>query len=151
MNFLLASLPILLILILMVGFRWGAARAGGVGYLSALLISVVFFGAGPELLAYAHAKALLLTIDVLLIIWAAFLLYRVADEAGAIQTIGSALPYLTPDRVMQALLIGWVFASFLQGVGGFGVPVAVIAPILVGLGFSPLTAVVIPSIGHVIF
>jgi lactate permease len=148
MNFLLALLPILFILFLMVGFRWGASRAGGVGYLSALIIAVVFFGAGPELLAIAHAKALLLTIDVLLIIWAAFLLYRVADEAGAIQTIGSALPFLTPDRVIQALLIGWIFASFLQGVGGFGVPVAVIAPILVGLGFSPLTAVVIPSIGH---
>ena len=34
------------------------------------------------LLAYSHAKALLLTIDVLFVIWAAFLLYRVADEAG---------------------------------------------------------------------
>ena len=49
---------------------------------------------------------------------------------------------------MQALVIGWVFASFLQGVGGFGVPVAVISPILVGLGFTPLAAVIIPSLGH---
>ena len=107
-----------------------------------------FFGAGLELLAYAHVKALLLSVDVLLIIWAAFLLYRVADEAGAIRTIGQALPHLTNDIGMQALIIGWVFATFLQGVGGFGVPVAVIAPLLVGLGFSPLAAVVIPSIGH---
>jgi lactate permease len=146
--FFLALTPILLILILMVGLRWGAARAGALGYLSALLISVLFFGAGPTLLAYAHSKALILTVDVLLIIWAAFLLYRVADEAGAIRTIGNALPHLTADRGMQALIIGWAFASFLQGVGGFGVPVAVIAPILVGLGFTPLAAVVIPSIGH---
>lgn len=71
-----------------------------------------------------------------------------ADEAGAITTIGLSLPHLTADKGMQALIIGWVFASFLQGVGGFGVPVAVIAPILVGLGFSPLQAVVIPSLGH---
>ena len=74
--------------------------------------------------------------------------YRVADEAGAIRTIGGALPHLTTDMGMQALIIGWVFASFLQGVGGFGVPVAVIAPLLVSLGFEPLAAVVIPSIGH---
>jgi lactate permease len=72
----------------------------------------------------------------------------VADEAGAIATIGESLPHLTADKGMQALIIGWVFASFLQGVGGFGVPVAVIAPILVGLGFTPLQAVVIPSLGH---
>ncbi len=49
---------------------------------------------------------------------------------------------------MQGLLIGWVFVSFLQGMGGFGVPVAVTAPLLVGMGFSPITAVVIASIGH---
>jgi lactate permease len=148
MLFFLALLPILIILILMVGLRWGAARAGGAGYLSALLLALLYFGADSRLLAYAHTKALLLSLDVLLIIWAAFLLYRVADEAGAIRTIGLALPHLTADRGMQALIIGWVFASFLQGVGGFGVPVAVIAPLLVGLGFAPLQAVVIPSIGH---
>ena len=148
LSFLLALVPIAVIIILMIGFRWGAARAGAAGYLSALLIALLFFGAGPRLLAYAHGRALLFSLDVLLIIWAAFLLYRVADEAGAIRTIGQALPHLTADRGMQALIIGWAFAAFLQGVGGFGVPVAVIAPILVGLGFTPLLAVVIPSIGH---
>ncbi len=148
MSFILALFPIALILFLMVGLRWGAARAGGAGYLTALLIAVTAFGARLDLLAIAHAKAFFLSLDVLLIIWAAFLLYRVADEAGAIRTIGQALPHLTNDRGMQALVIGWVFAAFLQGVGGFGVPVAVIAPLLVSLGFSPLAAVVIPSLGH---
>jgi len=148
MPFLFAIIPIFVILVLMVGFRWGASRAGAAGYLSALTISVTAFGAGPQLLAVAHGKAFLLTIDVLLIIWMAFLLFRVADEAGAIKTIGQALPHLTADKGMQSLIIGWAFASFLQGVGGFGVPVAVIAPIMVGLGFTPLSAVVIPSVGH---
>ena len=144
----LAFLPILLILALMVRFRWGAARAGPAGWFAAVLIASVRFGTGLRVLAFAQVKALLLTMDVLLIIWAAFTLYRVADEAGAIRVIGDALPRLTADRGMQALLIGWAFASFLQGVGGFGVPTAVTAPILVGLGFPPVTAVVVPSLGH---
>jgi len=148
MAFILAFIPIGLILVLMLGLRWGAARAGGVGYLSALVIAILYFGAGPVLLAFSQVKALFLSLDVLLIIWGAFLLYMVADEAGAIRTIGRSLPHLTADKGMQALVIGWAFASFLQGVGGFGVPVAVIAPILVGLGFTPLAAVIIPSIGH---
>jgi len=148
MNFLLSLFPILVILVLMVGLRWGAARAGAVGYLAALVISIGLFGAGPELLAYAHTKALLLALDVLLIVWAAFLHYRVADEAGAIRTIGHALPSLTSDKGMLALILGFAFASFLQGVGGFGVPMAVVAPLMVGLGFSPLSAVVIPAVGH---
>ena len=148
MQFLLACLPILIIVILMIVFHWGADRAGAAGYLSALLIALVFFGANPQLIAYAHGKALLLTIDVLAIIWAAFLFYRITDEAGAIRVIGNALPHLTNDRCMQAILIGWVFATFLQGFGGFGVPVAVIAPIMIGLGFSPLASIIMASVGH---
>ena len=79
------------------------------------MIAIAAFRAGPQLLAVAHGKALLLTLDVLFIIWMAFLLFRVADEAGAISTIGAALPHLTADQGMQALVIGWAFASFLQG------------------------------------
>jgi lactate permease len=146
--FLLAILPILIILILMVAFRWKASRAGAAGYLTALLISWLWFGSNLETLAYAHSKAVFLILDVLLIIWTAFALFRVVDEAGGISVLSETLPILTSDKCFQALLIGWVFASFLQGVGGFGVPTAVIAPILVGLGFTPLNAVVIPSLGH---
>jgi len=145
--FLLALIPILLILVLMLGLRWGAVKASIAGYLAAMLLAILYFGSGIELLAYAHLKALLSSLDVLLIIWMAFLFYRVTDEAKAVTQLGEALPHLTADRGMQALVIGWAFASFLQGVGGFGVPVAVVAPILLGLGFTPMSAIIIPSIG----
>lgn len=148
LDWLLAALPVATILLLMVGFRWGAAKAGPAGWLVAVFLAAFYFGAGIEVLAAAQTKALLLTFDVLLIIWGAFLLYRVTDEAGAIEVIGETLPSLIKDRGMQALLIGWPFASFLQGVGGFGVPTAVTAPLLIGLGYAPLTAVVVPSIGQ---
>ena len=148
LTFILSLAPILIILFLMVGFRWKASRAGGAGYLTALLIAWIWFKINLPTLAYAHAKAVFLIMDVLLIIWTAFLLYRVVAEAGGIEVLSKTLPHLTRDKGLQALLIGWIFASFLQGVGGFGVPTAVIAPILVGLGFSPLLAVVIPSLGH---
>jgi lactate permease len=147
LTFIVALIPILLILVLMLGLRWGAVQASIAGYLAALMLAVIYFGSGIELLIYAHLKALLSSLDVLLIIWAAFLFYRVTDEAGAVTQLGEALPHLTADRGMQALVIGWGFASFLQGVGGFGVPVAVVAPLLVGLGFPPISAIIIPSVG----
>jgi lactate permease len=124
----------------MLRFRWGGARAGAVGWAVALGIAALRFGAGAPILAYAQLKGLLLTFFVLYIIWGALLFYRVTDEAGAARAIGAGLPRLTPDRGMQALLLGWVFSTFLQGVGGSGVPVAVTAPLLVGLGFPPLAA-----------
>jgi lactate permease len=148
LDWFLAFLPILAVLILMLRFRWGGAEAGAVGWAVALLVASLRFGAGWQLLAYAQLKGLLLTLFVVYYIWGALLFYRVADEAGAVEAIGVGLPRLTPDQGMQALLLGWVFSSFLQGVGGFGVPVAVVAPLLIGLGFPPLAAVVIPSVGH---
>jgi lactate permease len=144
----LSFLPILAILILMLGLRWRGMQAGAVGWLIALLVAVLRFGAGWELLANAQFKGLIMTLSVTYILWGALLFFRVTDEAGAVTAVGAGLPRLTPDRGMQALLLGWVFSTFLQGVGGFGVPVAVVAPLLVGLGFPPLAAIVIPSVGH---
>jgi lactate permease len=144
----LAFLPILAVLVLMLRWHWGGAKAGAVGWVLSLCVAALRFGAGWDVLAYAQLKGLLLTLYVLYIIWTALLFYRVADEAGAVAAIGAGLPRLTADRGMQALLLGWVFSSFLQGMGGFGVPVAVVAPLLVGLGFPPTAAIVIPSVGH---
>lgn len=147
-NWLLAISPILVVLILMVGLRWGGAKAGPVGWLVATLVSILFFGAGPTLLAYSQMNALLLTLYVLYIIWMALVLYNVVNEAGSIKVIGQGVVSLTKDRVLQLLALGWVFSSFLQGVSGFGVPTAVVAPLLIGLGFSPITSVVAATAGH---
>jgi lactate permease len=147
-DWLLAFTPILVVLVLMLGFRWGGAKAGPVGWLTAVVIALAYFGADLELLYYSQIKGLLLTLFVLYIIWMALFFYHTVDEAGAVDVIGAGLPRLTADRALQALLLGWVFSSFLQGAGGFGVPVAVTAPLLVGLGFPRLAAVVIPSLGH---
>lgn len=147
-NWLLALSPVLVVVVLMLVLRWGGSRAGGAGWFAAVLVSLLFFGANFELLAVAQVKAILLSLDVLFIIWSALLLFNIAREAGAIRMIARALPGLTGDRVMQSLLIGWLMVSFLQGIGGFGVPVAVVAPLLVGLGFAPVQAVVMASIGH---
>ncbi len=147
-NWLLALSPVLVVLLFMLGFRWGGSRAGGLGWFTAVLVALLFFGANFETLAVAQVKAVLLSLDVLFIIWTALLLFNIAREAGAIRMIGQALPRLTGDRVMQSLLIGWLMVSFLQGMGGFGVPVAVCAPLLVGLGFTPLQAVAMAAIGH---
>ncbi|GAB4435229.1 MAG: L-lactate permease [Anaerolineae bacterium] len=148
LDWILAAAPLLAVLVLMVGFRWGAIKAGPVGWLVAILVAAMRFGAGGDVLLYAQGRALLLTLDVLYVVWGAMLFYQVTDQAGALRAIGRDLPRLTADPVMQALLLAWVFASFLQGVGGFGVPVAVAAPVLLSLGVPPLLAVVMPSLGH---
>jgi len=148
LTWLLALSPVLVVLVLMLGLKWGGSKAGAASWFVAVLVAMVFFGAGPRLIAFSQVKAILLILDVLYIIWAALLLFHIVDEAGAVRIIGQSLPGLTANRTMQGLLLGWLFASFLQGMGGFGVPVAVAAPLLVGLGFNPVQAVLMACLGH---
>ncbi len=111
-------------------------------------MGVAVFGAHPELLAYSQMKGVLLSLNVLYIIWAALLLYNVVKETGAIDAIGVGIQRFSGDKSIQLLIFGWIFSSFLQGVAGYGVPIAVVAPLLVGLGFSPVVSVAVPAIGH---
>jgi lactate permease len=147
-NWLLALLPMLVVIILMLVFKWGGSKAGAFGWLTAVAVALLAFGADWEMLGYASVKSILLSLDVLYIIWTALLLYNIVHEAGAIRMIGERLPTLTDDRVMQTLLISWLLVSFLQGMGGLGVPIAICAPLLVGMGFAPVQAVVMSAIGH---
>lgn len=144
----LAALPILLILVLMLGFRWNSARAGIAGWALGLLIAVLVFGADAPILGWAHLRALFLALVVLFIIWGALLFYRVTEAAGAVEAMSALLSRISPHRAFNVLLLAWGFTSFLQSVGGYGVPVAVVAPLLVGTGFPPLAAFVMASLGH---
>ena len=140
--------PILTVLVLMIFKNWSGSRAGAAGWFVSLIAATLVFGAHPKLIAYSQMKGVLLSLNVLYIIWTALLLYNVVNETGAIKAIGIGIQRFSGDKSIQILIFGWIFASFLQGVAGYGVPIAVVAPLLVGLGFSPVIAVAVPAIGH---
>ena len=148
LNWILALLPVITVLVLMVGLGWGGSRAGVAAFLVALVLALTVFGGDLLLVIVAVGKSVLLAVDVLFIVWMALFFYNVTNEAGTVQLIGRSLPRLTSDRAAQSLLISWVFVSLLQGVGGFGVPVAVVAPLLVGLGYTATQSVIMASLGH---
>ena len=147
-KWLLAFSPIAVVLVLMIFFNWSGSRAGAAAWITALVVGTAFFGGHPELLAYSQMKGVLLSLNVLYIIWTALLLYNVVKETGAIEAIGVGIQRFSGDKSIQLLIFGWIFSSFLQGVAGYGVPIAVVAPLLVGLGFSPIVSVAVPAIGH---
>src|SRR6185437_4595832 len=51
-----------------------------------------------------------------------------------------SIGHLTDDPKLQALLIAFSFGAFIEAAAGFGTPVAVAAPMLTGLGFTPFMA-----------
>ena len=147
-NWLLAILPVIVLLFCLLALKWEASCAGAASWLSAILIAIFRFGADTQLIALANSKGMSLSVYVLLIIWTAIFLYNVADSAKAIKTIGDKISALTDNRSLLALLLAWGFTSVLQGLAGFGVPVAVVAPIMVAMGFPPLVAVSACLLGH---
>lgn len=147
-NWFLAALPIIGFMIVMLGFRWGGSRAAAFSWLVTIVVARLFFGADLNFFGYTHVKGFLLALDVLLIIWAAMFFYIMTEMAGTIQYVGSWISSLSTNRAIQGIFMGWLFPSFLQGMGGFGVPVAVSAPLLVSAGFSPVKALIMASVGH---
>ena len=143
-----AALPLIALLVGLLILRWPGVRAGLVALVATLVLAATVFATSPGILAVALWRAAALSLNVLYIVWAALLLYQVTDSTGAIKSIGDAVAHLTEDHILQLLIIGFAFSSFLQGVAGFGVPVAVTAPLLIGLGFDPLEAAAIPLVGH---
>jgi lactate permease len=67
-------------------------------------------------------------------------LYQLTIEKGHFKTLQNSIATVTEDRRLQLLLIAFSFGAFFEGAAGFGTPVAVTGAILIGIGFSPLSA-----------
>lgn len=154
---LLAALPILLVLALMLGLGWPASRAGIAGAALALVVAILGFGFGTEVLpevglggglAGVVAEAGFTSATILWIILPALAIYHLQVATGGTDVLRVALGQLSGDPRLLALLIAWFFTLFMEGGAGFGSPVALAAPFLVGVGYKPLVAVVIAMIGN---
>ena len=148
LNWLLAASPVILLIAAILRLNWSAPRAGAAAWLLALALALLVFGAARDHVAIASAKGLSLAVFVLTIVWTSVYLFNLLHRLKGIDAIGQAMAALTSDRLVQALLIGWGFSSFIQGITGFGVPVAVSAPLLIMLGFPPARAAAMALVGH---
>lgn len=143
-----AFLPLAVLLLLMLGARWGVAEAGATAWLCAVVTAVAYFDMPFDAIGFESVKGTWSAVTVLYVVWASILVYEVTRNAGAYEPLRRGIERVMPDRLLQVLAFGWAFASFLQGVTGFGVPIAVCAPLLIGIGVRPLYAVIIPLVGH---
>lgn len=144
---LLASIPILLTIILMVGFNWSAKKVMPLAWLSALALAAGVWKMPVQWLTGATISGALSAFNILIIVFGAILLMNTLKNSGAINTINRTFHGISPDRRIQAIIIAFLFVSFIEGAAGFGTPAALAGPLLVSLGFPPLAAVVLALIG----
>ncbi|MBT6659165.1 MAG: L-lactate permease, partial [Verrucomicrobia bacterium] len=92
--------------------------------------------------AAASIKGLSLTLRLLFIIFGAILLLNTLKHSGALAVIRNGFTNISADRRVQVIIIAWLFGAFIEGAAGFGTPAAVTVPLMVGLGFPAMAAVV---------
>ncbi|AYY14565.1 L-lactate permease [Actinobacteria bacterium YIM 96077] len=142
-----ALLPVLALFLLVLLGRlktvWSAATALAI----AVVLAVWLFESPLDTLATGVAKGLWLGLWILCVIVPALLLYRLASAAG-MDRLGETFAHYLPRPADRVLLLAWIFPSFVQGVAGFGTPIAVCAPLLLLVGYDKVRAVVLPLVGY---
>lgn len=140
---LIAAVPILLTIVLMAGFNWPAKRALPTAWAVAGVIAAAVWKMGILEIGAQTLAGFLSAFETLCIIFGAILLMNVLQQSGAMASINKIFSGITKDARIQAVIVGYVFAGFIEGAAGFGTPAALAAPILIGLGFPPLAAATI--------
>lgn len=137
----LSLLPIATVAVFLVMLRWPASRAMPLSYVVALALAAGVWGVPAVQIAAATVNGLVVAFTLLYIIFGAILLLNTLQESGALRTIRTGFTNITPDRRVQVIIVAWLFGSFIEGSAGFGTPAAVAVPLLVGLGFPGMAAV----------
>src|SRR4029077_5674525 len=77
------------------------------------------------------------------ICWVVFspvLFFNLPVGAGDFDVIRRSLERLTRDKRIQILLVAFCFGALIEGIAGFGAPVAISASMLAGRGFRAVKA-----------
>ncbi len=137
----LSLLPIATVAVFLVALRWPASRAMPLSYVVAAALALFVWQVPMVQVTAATINGLIVAATLLYIIFGAILLLNTLQESGALKTIRQGFTSITPDRRVQVIIIAWLFGSFIEGSAGFGTPAAVAVPLLVGLGFPGMAAV----------
>lgn len=112
-------------------------------YVAAALIAYLAWEVPLDHVLAATFQGFFITFDILFIIFGALLLLSTLKYSGAIASIRAGFSDISPDRRVQVVIIVWLFGAFIEGASGFGTPAAIVAPLLVALGFPALAAVML--------
>ena len=138
----LSLLPIISVALFLVVLRWPASRAMPISYIVAASLSLWVWKVSFTNVAAATVNGLIVAASLIYIIFGAILLLNTLQESGAIRAIRAGFSGVSPARRFQVIIIAWLFGSFIEGSAGFGTPAAVAVPLMVGLGFPAMAAVV---------
>src|SRR6266542_6259000 len=138
---LVASLPPLLLAVLLAVLRVAPWKAAAAAAATAFALAWLVWGMPLTLTlaAFTHGMAFGLW-PISWIVVSAVFFYNLSVESGDFGVLRRSLSRLTGDRRIQLILVAFCFGALIEGIAGFGAPVAISASMLAGLGFEPIMA-----------
>jgi lactate permease len=144
LSFLVAILPIATVLILLGVVKRPAWQAALAGLVVGLIIAVAVWDL-PAGIAFAAASngAVFALWPVMWIVIAALFVYNIAVASGRFDAFRAwVIKHLPNDRRVVLIVMAFCFGALLEGVAGFGAPVAIVVSLLIMCGFPALEALV---------
>jgi lactate permease len=148
LSLIVAALPIATVLVALGIMRRPAWQASLAGLIVGLVIAMLFwqFPAGLAINSVA-AGAVFALWPVMWLVFNALLLYNIAVISGRFDAFRDwVLVHLPNDRRVVLVVIGFCFGCLLEGISGFGTPVAITTALLILVGLPALEALTITLI-----
>ena len=144
LSFLVAILPIIAVLVLLGVFRRAAWQAALTGLIIGLIVAITVWKMPANLAVNAVVNGSIFALwPVMWIVINALLLYNIAVKSGRFDAFRAwIIENLPNDRRVVLIVIGFCFGALLEGISGFGTPVAITSSLLILVGFPPLEALV---------
>ncbi|MGC9386624.1 MAG: L-lactate permease [Hydrogenovibrio sp.] len=143
LEMLTAFMPILAVLVFLVVMRLPATRAMSLSFALVAFLAWSVWDVSAQRLWASVLEGWVIAASIMVIVFGAIVLLNTLKVSGAVSVIREGFTAISPDRRVQTVIVGWLFVAFLEGASGFGTPAAIVAPLLLALGFPALAAVVL--------
>jgi lactate permease len=146
---LVAGLPLYVLFVLLAVLRRPAWQCALAAMLTAFLLAWVVWGMPFGVTVGTATEGMAFGLwPISWIVLNAVFFHNLTVASGDFDVIKRSLTRLTTDRRLQALLVAFSFGALLEGIAGFGAPVAITASILASLGFEPISAAVLALLAN---
>ncbi|HUD84919.1 MAG TPA: L-lactate permease, partial [Xanthobacteraceae bacterium] len=149
-TWLVALVPVLLLLFLLAGLRMSAWVAVLIGSIVTFLLGLWVWQMplGDGLRAYLYGSATGVWNVDWITFWGVMLLNTLVTTGAFDKLRRWLIQQGTRDVRVQTILFAWAFGALLEGLVGFGYPWAFVAPILITLGIPALDAIRVAAIAN---
>jgi lactate permease len=146
---LVAGLPLYVLFVLLAIIRLPAWICALAAMLTAALLAWIVWGMPLGVTVGTATEGMAFGLwPISWIVLNAVFFHNLTVASGDFDVIKRSLTRLTTDRRLQALLVAFSFGALLEGIAGFGAPVAITASILASLGFEPVSAAVLALLAN---